>query len=56
MALQHLAVPRHKNTILIIAYNQDIRKTEEEQVIDDRYVIIRGSAYYGGNNNKQRYI
>lgn len=30
MALQHLAVPRHKNTILIIAYNQDIRKTEEE--------------------------
>ena len=26
---------------------QDIRKTEEEQVIDDSYAIIRGSSYYG---------
>ena len=30
MALQHLAVPRYKNIKLIIAYNQDIRKTEDE--------------------------
>ena len=50
MALQHLAVPRYKNIKLIIAHNQDIRKTEEEQVIDDSYAIIRGSSYYGGSN------
>ena len=30
IALQHLAVPRYENIKLIIAYNQDIRKTEEE--------------------------
>ena len=52
MALQHLAVPRYKNIKLIIAHNQDIRKTEEEQVIDDSYAIIRGSSYYGGSNDE----
>ena len=51
MALQHLAVPRYKNIKLIIAHNQDIRKTEDEQVIDDSYATIRGSSYYGGSNN-----
>ena len=43
MALQHLAVLRYKNIKLIIAHNQDIRKTEDEQVIDDSYATIRGS-------------
>ena len=38
MALQHLAVLHYKNIKLIIAYNQDIRKTD-----DDNYAIIRGS-------------
>lgn len=51
MALQHLAVPRYKNIKLIIAHNQDIRKTEE-QVIDDSYAIIRGSSYYGGSSDE----
>lgn len=55
MALQHLAVPRYKNIKLIIAHNQDIRKTEEEQVIDDSYAIIRGSSYYGGAMNRDTY-
>lgn len=52
MALQHLAVPRYKNIKLIIRHNQDTRKTEEEQVIDDSYAIIRGSSYYGGSNDE----
>lgn len=50
MAIQHLPVLRYKNIRLIIAHNQDIRKTEDEQVIDDSYVIIRGSSYYRGSN------
>lgn len=39
MALQHLAVPHYKNIKLIIAHNQDIRKTEDEQMIDDSCAI-----------------
>ena len=35
IALQHLAVPRYNNIKLIITYNQDIKKIEEEQVFDD---------------------
>lgn len=41
-------MPHYKNIKLIIAHNQDIRKTEDEQMIDDSYTIIRGSSYYGG--------
>lgn len=52
MALQNLAVPHYKNIKLIIAHNQDIRKTEDKQVIDDSFAIIRGSSYYGGSNNE----
>lgn len=46
IALQHLAVPRYNNIKLIIRHNQDIRKIEDEQVIDDSYAIIKGSAYH----------
>lgn len=52
MALQHLALPRYKNIKLIIAHNQDIRKTTDEEVKDESYAIIRGSSYYGGNENE----
>lgn len=37
---------------LIIAHNQDIRKTDKEQVTDNSYALIRGSSYYGGSNNE----
>ena len=49
-------MPHYKNIKLIIAHNQDIRKTEDEQVIDDSYTIIRGSSYYGGASVKQKSI
>lgn len=52
MALQHLALPRYKNIKLIIKYNQDIRKEENEGENDDSYAIIRGSSYYGGDSNE----
>ena len=52
MALHHLALPRYKNIKLIIAHNQDVRKTADKETIDESYAIIRGSSYYGGNENE----
>lgn len=46
MALRHLAVPHYENIKLLIRHNQDIKKTEEEHVIDDNYAIIRSSPYH----------
>ncbi|WP_329736526.1 hypothetical protein [Catenibacterium mitsuokai] len=46
MALHHLAVSRYSYIKLIILHYQDLRKTKEEQVIDDNYAIIRGSSYH----------
>lgn len=46
MAFQHLAVPHYENIKLLIRHNQDIRKTEEEHVIDNSYAIIRSSQYH----------
>lgn len=46
MALHHLAVSRYSYIKLIILHYQDLRKTKEEQVIDDNYAIIRCSSYH----------
>mgnify|MGYP003371586549 FL=1 len=46
MALHHLAASRYSYIKLIILHYQDLRKTKEEQVIDDNYAIIRGSSYH----------
>ncbi|CDE27316.1 unknown [Catenibacterium sp. CAG:290] len=46
MALHHLAVSRYSYIKLIILHYQDLKKTKEEQVIDDNYAIIRGSSYH----------
>ena len=46
MALHHLAVSRYSYIKLIILHYQDLRKTKEEQMIDDNYAIIRGSSYH----------
>lgn len=46
MALHHLAVSHYSYIKLIILHYQDLRKTKEEQVIDDSYAIIRRSSYH----------
>ena len=46
MALHQLAMSRYSYIKLIILHYQDLRKTKEEQVIDDSYAIIRGSSYH----------
>lgn len=44
MALHHLAVSRYSYIKLIILHYQGLRKTKEEEVIDDSYAV-RGSSY-----------